>query len=176
MTWASTMINTFILIGSCDPYGLNKEAKNKEVVKIVNFAEENKKDPYELLAIAITESSLNPKAFSHTRDSGLFQINCKWWYKKFKFKSRKSCERLILQPIRNISAGSFILNHYRNKYKQCKGKLAYRCYNGGPGWPRSKNKHKIIKYQRRVLERKFTLHKYYKEMIETMRSNYQRRS
>lgn len=176
MTWASTVLNTFLLIGSCDPYGLKKETKHKEVVKIVKFAEENKKDPYELLAIAITESSLNPKAFSRTRDSGLFQVNCKWWYKKFNFKSKKACESLMLRPHQNISAGSFILHYYRNKYKQCKGSNAYRCYNGGPGWPKSKNRHKIVKYQQKVDKRKFILHKYYKDLIEQIRQDYRRES
>ena len=176
MEWLTSIMQLSLLVGACDPYGLHKERKKKHAIEIIKQADKAKVDPYELLAIAITESAMNPKAYSHTKDTGLFQVNCKWWYKKFKYKNIKACEKALFEPTLNISKGIHILTHFRNNYSQCRGTLAYRCYNGGPGWPRSKNKHKIIKYQRRVLERKFTLHKYYKEMIETMRSNYQRRS
>ena len=77
-----------------------------------------------------------------------------------------------MNPDLNIKKGIYILNYFRDNYKQCKGSSAYRCYNGGQGWPRSKNKQKIIKYQRKVSERKAILLKYYKEDIETLREKY----
>ena len=67
MEWVVTFINAAILAAACDPYGLNRKSKHKHVVQIVKFAEYNQQDPYELLAIALTESSLKPKAYSRTR-------------------------------------------------------------------------------------------------------------
>ena len=170
MDWLVSALHVSLLAASCDPYGLEKESKKKYVIEIVRQAESENQDPYELLAIAITESSLNPKAYSHTKDSGLFQVNCKWWYKKFKYKNIKQCETAMLHPGVNITKGIFILNSFRKNYKQCRGTLAYRCYNGGQGWPRSKNKHKIVKYGKKVEQRNRILHKYYRELIETIRA------
>jgi len=176
MEWVVTFINAAILAGACDPYGLNRKSKHKHVVQIVKFAEYNQQDPYELLAIALTESSLKPKAYSRTRDAGLFQVNCRWWQKSLRFKTRKECETQMFKPKVSIKAGSYILNYYRDRYKHCKGDLAYRCYNGGPGWRKSKNKHKIIKYQKKVTKRKENLHKYYKDLVEEIRFRVKKRS
>jgi soluble lytic murein transglycosylase-like protein len=176
MEWVPTFVNAIILMGACDPYGLNRQAKHKQVVNIIKFAENNQQDSYELLAIALIESSLKPRAYSHTRDSGLFQVNCKWWRKSLKYKTIRECEKDMFNPEVSVKAGSHILNHYRNKYKHCKGELAYRCYNGGPGWPRSKNKMKIINYQKKVTQRKKNLYKYYKDLIEQIRSQVRTRS
>ena len=174
------IINGFmhlILLGAtCDPYGIKREEKKKHFVNIIKHAEQKNQDPYELLAIAITESSLKPNAYSHTKDVGLFQVNCRWWYKKFKYKSIKHCESALKDPNLNIQRGIYILNHFRNNYKQCKGNNAYRCYNGGQGWHKSKNKHKIIRYEKKIRERKIVLKKYYTEMIEQIREEFRNRS
>ena len=129
-----------------------------------------------MLAIAITESALKPKAYSHTKYTGLFQVNCKWWHKKFNYRSISVCEKAMLEPKINISKGIYILTHFRNKYSQCRGDLAYRCYNGGQGWIRSRNKHKIIRYSNKVKKRKAILLKYYREFIENIRENLKNRS
>jgi len=165
----TSLLLALTTLSSYDPYGLTSNRKHKYVVQIIEFAEKNSYDPYELLAIAITESSINPKAYSRTKDTGLFQINCKWWYKKFNYRSIPSCERGMLNPSKNIVAATYILTRYGQRYNQCRGDLVYRCYNGGPGWPRSKNKHKIIRYQKVVLERKAFLNKHYKKKIEEIR-------
>jgi len=159
-----------------DPYRLTRSSKIKHVKMIVEYAETNNHDAYELLAIAITESSLNPRAYSHTKDSGLFQVNCRWWYKHFKYKTIKECEAAMFDPDVNIQKAIYILNSFRGKYKQCRKNYAYRCYNGGQGWPRSKNKNKILNYGKKVEERKRVLHKYYKGMIENIRSSIKTRS
>jgi len=176
MEWFSLFINTALLMGACDPYGLHREKKQVYINQIIKQAELQQQDPYELLAIAITESSLNPKAYSRTKDVGLFQVNCRWWYKKFKYDNIKQCEVSLMDPELNISKGIYILTHFRNNYKQCKGEFAYRCYNGGQGWPRSRNKHKIVNYGNKVRQRKKILHKYYKEMIEKVRLHFKTRS
>jgi soluble lytic murein transglycosylase-like protein len=174
------IINVFmhlILLGAtCDPYGIKREEKKKHFVNIIKHAEQKNQDPYELLAIAITESSLRPNAYSHTKDVGLFQVNCRWWYKKFKYKNIKQCETALKNPDLNIEKGIYILNYFRNNYKQCKGNNAYRCYNGGQGWYKSKNKHKIIRYEKKIRERKLVLKKYYTEMIEQIREELKNRS
>ena len=171
---ATTLLGMLIVSSNCDIYGLKKETKSLYVEKIIELAEQKGEDPYELLAIAITESSLKPNAYSHTKDVGLFQINCKWWYKKFKYSSIKTCETGLMNPVKNIQAGIHVLTSYRARYKQCKGVRAYRCYNGGPGWPRSKNISKIKKYELKVRSRKEILHKHYKEHIENVRMKYRR--
>jgi len=159
-----------------DPYNLKNSHKTKYAQEIILQANKNNVLPSEALAIAQTESGFNPKAYSHTKDVGLFQINCKWWYKKFKYKNIKSCEKALFDPGLNISKGIYILTHFRNNYTQCRGSLAYRCYNGGQGWPRSKNKQKIINYSNKVRERKLKLHKYYTKFIEDIRIKLKNRS
>jgi hypothetical protein len=59
-----------------------------------------------------------------------------------------------------------VLTYFRNNFKQCKGNLAYRCYNGGQGWQRSKNKNKIINYSNAVLRRKRKVEQHYKIFIQ----------
>ena len=176
MEWIVSFLHLSLLVTACDPYGLHKKNKQFYVKKIIREAEKNHQDPYEVLAIAITESSLNPKAYSHTKDTGLFQINCRWWHKKFEYKTIKECEKGMLNPDVNIAAGFRVLNYFRKNYKQCRGKLAYRCYNGGQGWPRSKNKDKILNYSKKVEQRKKLLYKYYKELIENIRLEIRTRS
>ena len=171
---ATALLGMLIISSNCDIYGLKKENKSLYVEKIIELAEQKGEDPYELLAIAITESSLKPNAYSRTKDVGLFQINCKWWHKKFKYSSIKNCEIGLMNPVKNIQAGIHVLTSYRARYNQCKGVRAYRCYNGGPGWPRSKNINKIKKYELKVRSRKEILHKHYKEHIENVRIKYRR--
>lgn len=176
MTTLLSLFCSLAIISAKDPYGLHKESKKVQVKNVIRFAEKSSKDPYELLAIAITESSLNPKAYSHTKDSGLFQVNCRWWYKKFNYPSIKVCEKDMLIPDKNIPAAIYILDSFRKKYKQCRGELGYHCYNGGQGWPRSKNKERILKYGKRIKERKQILHHHYRKMIEDIRLRYRGRS
>tara|TARA_R110000824_G_scaffold127326_4_gene287447 strand:- start:934 stop:1464 length:531 start_codon:yes stop_codon:yes gene_type:complete len=176
MGWLVYGLYVALLAGASDPYGLHQEKKQKYVKKIIKQTEAQGEDPYEFLAIAITESSLKPRAYSHTHDTGLFQVNCRWWYKQFKYKSIKVCKTAMFNPNINISKGIYILTSFRKKYKQCRGNLAYRCYNGGQGWYRSKNKHKIINYAKKVQQRKAMLHKHYKKLIEDIRTNLKNRS
>jgi soluble lytic murein transglycosylase-like protein len=177
MSLISGFLQLTILVGSCcDPYGINRGNKKEHFVNIIKYAEQKKQDPYELLAIAITESSLKPNAYSRTKDVGLFQVNCRWWYKKFGYSTIKKCEASLKDPHLNMKKGVYILNHFRNTYKQCQGNNAYRCYNGGQGWYRSKNKDKIIRYEKKVRERKSILKKYYGETIEQLRERYKNRS
>ena len=91
-----------------DPYRLYSPNKSFYAKEIVQAAANSPIPPAEALAIALTESNLNPRAYSRTKDVGLFQVNCKWWYKKFKYASIKKCEKALLDPFKNIEAGLFI--------------------------------------------------------------------
>lgn len=98
MEWLTSIMQLSLLVGACDPYGLHKENKKKHATEIIKQADEAGADPYELLAIAITESALRPDAYSHTKDTGLFQVNCKWWYKSLNIKiSRLAKRRYLIQ-------------------------------------------------------------------------------
>jgi len=74
-----------------------------------------------LLAIAIVESGLNPKAHSDAGAVGLMQINRKVW---------KLPVRFLENPALNMQLGRAILHHYLNI---CNGNLrcALRRYSGG---------------------------------------------
>lgn len=166
------------LIASFSPFNLEKPPKVKYAKMIIEYAEQHDHDPYELLAIAITESSLKPKAVSWAGAIGLFQVMCKYWAKPLKYDSQEECSEALFKPKTNIQAGVHVLTTYRKKYKQCKGSLAYRCYYAGPRWIHRSNrlKAKIIRYETKVLQKKEMLHKYYTKFIEGVRSNYRRRS
>jgi len=170
------------VIATCvnDPYRITKPAKLKHVKSIVKYAELNNQDPYELLAIAITESNLNPKAVSSAGAIGLFQVMCKFWYKRQGYISIKQCNKELVKPEKNIKAGVDILTTMRRKYKQCKGDLAYRCYFAGPGWrkykPEGKTAKSIIRYEKKVRERRLKLPKYYSDLIKDIRASIKKRS
>ena len=167
-----------MLYASFSPYNLEKPPKVKHAKMIIEYAEQHGHDPYELLAIAITESSLNPKVVSWAGAIGLFQVMCKYWAKPLGYNSNKECSEALFQPKENIKAGVHVLTTYRKKYKQCKDNLAYRCYYAGPRWiyRSDRLKAKIIRYETKVLQRKQMLHKYYTKFIESVRLNYRQQS
>jgi|10_taG_2_1085330.scaffolds.fasta_scaffold38707_4 soluble lytic murein transglycosylase-like protein len=161
-----------------DPLFIKRPSKLKNIQLIVEYAEKNNQDPYELVAIAVTESGLNSRAVSWAGAIGLFQVMCKYWHGPLKYKTIKQCEKALFDPRTNIKAGVHVLTTYRNKYKQCKGDLAYRCYYAGQGWNRRKGrlKQKIAKYEKKVVEKRKMVHKYYSDLIETIRSELKSRS
>jgi len=140
-------------------------ARMKNAKEIIKYAVENGEDPYQLLAIAITESGLNEKAFSRTKDSGLMQVNCRWWWKSLKFKNIKKCRVTMMDNRANIHAGVHILRYFKKNFKQCKGDKVYLCYNGGQRWRNSKNINKIIYYSGKVRWRKNILEKHYSGLV-----------
>ena len=167
-----------VLVASFSPYNLEKPAKAKQVKMIVEYAEKHDQDPYELVAIALTESSLNPKAVSWAGAIGLFQVMCKYWYQPLKYQTIQQCESALFDPHKNVAAGVYVLTTYRKYFTQCKGTLAYRCYYAGQGWTRrtGKLKKKIERYEKKVVHKKGVLHKYYKDLIENIRSKARDRS
>ena len=179
MSWIIIPILQLAIAGSLqDPYRLKKPSKLKHVRSIIKYADSHNQDPYELLAISLVESSFRPKVVSSAGAIGLFQVMCKYWYKSLGYKTIEKCEVALFNPANNIKAGVYVLTAFRNKYPQCKGDLAYRCYYAGAGWIRRKGllAKKIIRYEKKVRERREGLHKYYKKLIENIRANIKKRS
>ena len=167
-----------LLASPSDPYHLTRPSKEPHVKMIVEYAETHDQDPYELLAIAIVESSLRPKVVSWAGAVGLFQVMCKYWYEPLKYKTIKQCNNALLDPYKNMEAGVYVLNTYRRGYKHCKGDLAYRCYYAGGGWIRRKGNlgEKINRYEKKVRLTRDNLHTYYRSLIEDMRLRVRERS
>ena len=155
-----------------DPLYLKSGSKMNNVKIIIHHAEQNNYDPYELLAVASVESSFNSKAVSSAGAVGLFQVMCKFWHKQAGYKTVASCDKGLLDPRANVKMGAKILTLVRNKYPQCAGTLAYRCYFAGHGWKRYKGKtaKQIERYENKVKERLQILKQpHYVKMIEEIR-------
>jgi hypothetical protein len=153
-----------------DPLFLQKPRKIKNIKLIVGYAVEHQQDPYELIAIALTESNLNPKAVSHKGAVGLFQVMCKYWYKPLGYKDVDVCNKRLYEPINNVRAGVKVLTTVRKKYTQCEGELAYRCYFAGQGWTRfgPKTQAAIVRYENKVKEKHRMLLFHYKKFIDRL--------
>ena len=97
-------------------------------------------DPFEIVAIAMVESSLTPTAIGFG-NYGILQINCTVHKRNLKkLFGFKNCRKDMLDMRKNLRASLYILNAFRTKYKRCRGQNAYACYNGGQGWKAVKKK------------------------------------
>jgi hypothetical protein len=106
-------------------------------------------DPYFMVALAWVESRVQTGKVSHTGDYGIFQINYDFWAKKWGYSSRNKFLVDMSSPAHGTIAAVTVLKEMR-KYKSCQGLNLPACYNGGPGWQKSKNKQKIISYATKV--------------------------
>ena len=106
-------------------------------------------DPYFMVATAWVESRLKTGKTSKTGDYGLFQINYRFWGKKWEYKNTRKFLVDMSSAGHGTVAAGVVLKEMR-KYKACQGLNLSACYNGGPGWQKSKNKEKIISYANKV--------------------------
>ena len=106
-------------------------------------------DPYFMVALSWVESRVKAGKVSRTGDYGIFQINYHFWAKRWGYKDRKKFLVDMSSPAHATIAATTVLKEMR-KYKACKGLNLPACYNGGPGWQKSKNKEKIISYANKV--------------------------
>ena len=106
-------------------------------------------DPYFMVALAWTESRLKTGKVSRTGDYGLFQVNYRFWAKRWGYKDRNKFLVDMSSAAHATIAAAVVLQEMR-KYRACQGLNLAACYNGGPGWQKSKNKEKIIKYANTV--------------------------
>jgi len=116
---------------------------------IIDKSIEIKEDPYLMVAIAWVESRIKSGRVSKTGDYGIFQINYRFWGKRFGYRSSKKFLVDMSSPGHSVVAAAVVLKSMR-KYKTCKGLNLPACYNGGPGWQKSKNKTKIMSYVNKV--------------------------
>jgi hypothetical protein len=106
-------------------------------------------DPYFMVATAWVESRLKTGKTSKTGDYGLFQINYRFWGNKWGYKNTRKFLVDMSSAAHGTVAAGVVLKEMR-KYKACQGLNLPACYNGGPGWQKSKNKEKIISYANKV--------------------------
>lgn len=126
---------------------------NPNVDFIIKQSIKNGVNPYEMLAISYTESRFDQNVISRTGDVGLFQINCRVWHKSLGFRNKQECLEGLKDPEENFNAALFVLSK-QDRYRTCKGLRRYNCYNGGPGWMRSKNRKKIEHYRQVIVKRR----------------------
>jgi len=108
-----------------------------------------KQDPYFMVAMAWTESRLRSSRVSKTGDYGIFQINYRFWAKKWGYTNSQKFLIDMASPAHATVAATIVLKEM-GKYKACKGLNLPACYNGGPGWQKSKNREKIMRYANKV--------------------------
>jgi hypothetical protein len=106
-------------------------------------------DPHYMVALAWTESRLKSTKVSRTNDYGIFQVNYRFWGKKWGYTKRQKFLVDMASPGHATVAAAVVLKEMR-KYKACQGLNLAACYNGGPAWQSSKNKEKIIRYANQV--------------------------
>tara|TARA_Y100000592_G_scaffold25630_1_gene40438 strand:- start:2270 stop:2755 length:486 start_codon:yes stop_codon:yes gene_type:complete len=106
-------------------------------------------DPYFMVATAWVESRLKTGRVSKTGDYGLFQINYRFWGKRWGYKNTRKFLIDMSSAAHGTVAAGVVLKGMR-KYKACQGLNLPACYNGGPGWQKSKNKEKITSYANKV--------------------------
>ena len=106
-------------------------------------------DPYFMVAVAWVESRVKTGKVSNTGDYGIFQINYRFWGKKWGYKDRNKFLVDMSSAAHATIAAVTVLKEMR-KYKACAGLNLPACYNGGPRWQKSKNKEKIISYANKV--------------------------
>ncbi len=116
---------------------------------IIDKSLDIKEDPYFMVSVAWVESRLKTGRVSSTGDYGLFQINYRFWGRAWGYKSRQKFLVDMSNPTNATIAAAVVLKEMR-KYKSCAGLNLAACYNGGPGWQKSKNKEKIVSYANKV--------------------------
>ena len=108
-----------------------------------------KEDPYFMVSLAWVESRLKTGRVSRTGDYGLFQINYRFWGKKWGYTDRNKFLVDMSSAHHSTIAAGVVLQEMR-RYKSCAGLNLPACYNGGPAWQKSKNKEKILQYATKV--------------------------
>ncbi len=106
-------------------------------------------DPYFMVSLAWVESRLKTGRISKTGDYGIFQINYRFWGRKWGYKSNQKFLVDMSSAAHAAVAAGVVLQEMR-KYKSCRGLNLPACYNGGPRWQKSKNKEKIMRYATEV--------------------------
>lgn len=127
---------------------------------ILEVADQQKFDKHLMLTIAFKESSFYANLSSSTGDYGLFQINARWWYKFLGYTTKKDFVKYNMDPRVSAENAVKVIKDLM-RYKTCKGDDIFACYNGGPGWRKSKNSAVIERYKQESLRiRRLVTEKY----------------
>jgi len=100
---------------------------------IIKYSNENKIDPYLVLAIIKAESGFDPNAKSHKNAIGLMQITektGKWGAESLNIKGFKTSD--LYDPEINIMIGCWYINTLLKEFNNNED-LAIAAYNGGSG-------------------------------------------
>lgn len=116
---------------------------------IIDKSVELGQDPHFMVAIAWVESRVLGNRVSHTGDYGVFQINYRFWGRKWGYTSRKKFLSDMSDPANATVAAAVVLKEMR-RYRSCQGLNLPACYNGGPNWQNSKNVEYILRYANKV--------------------------
>ena len=130
------------------PSYFNSEQQTNTIL-IIKKAKELGEDPYYLVATAWVESRIKASKVSHTGDYGIFQINWRFWAKKWGYTSKRKFLVDMSNPEHGTVAAVVVLKEMR-RYEACRGLNLPACYNGGPSWQRSKNIKAILRYANNV--------------------------
>ncbi len=138
------------------------------VQTMIVHAEAGGIDPYTFISLAWVESNIRPDVASPTGDFGLFQVNCKLWWRPMGFISWSECKKAMFDPAVNTAAALQIFILFSG-WETCRGSMIFQCYNGGPGWMDSENREQIERYATRAKDvlRRLKLH--YTRWIERCR-------
>lgn len=137
----------FLYLGAPAYYTPAQLAVAEDIIKEAN---RQGADPHFLVSVAWAESRLQTDAASATGDVGVFQINWHWWGKRqWGYTSFADFRRDMHNITHATRAATRVLTNLRT-YKACQGKNLAACYNGGPGWRRSKNLAAIQAYRKKV--------------------------
>jgi hypothetical protein len=144
------MVAAFISLVLASNFPLHFTAEQEYNARIVvEQAHKLGEDPYHLMATAWVESRLIGSRVSSTGDYGIFQINYRFWARRWGFTDVNKFWLSMLNPNHATIAAVTVIREMR-KYKTCVGDKLAACYNGGPSWQKSKNRHKILAYARKV--------------------------
>ena len=140
--------SALILLAITFPTYFDSEQQTN-AIRIIKKAKEIGEDPYYLVATAWVESRIKAGRISHTGDYGIFQINWRFWARKWGYTSKQKFLRDMSDPDHSTVAAAVVLKEMR-KYEACQGLNLPACYNGGPRWQKSKNIKAIIRYANNV--------------------------
>ena len=101
------------------PSYFNKEQELNAAV-IIDKSLHIGEDPYFMVATAWVESRLKAGKVSRTSDYGLFQINYRFWGRKWGYKDRNKFLKDMSNPYHAVIAATIVINEMK-RYKACDG-------------------------------------------------------
>ena len=111
--------SALIFLAITFPTYFDSEQQTNAII-IIKKAKEIGEDPYYLVATAWVESRIKAGRISHTGDYGIFQINWRFWARKWGYTSKQKFLRDMSDPDHSTVAAAVVLKEMR-KYEACQG-------------------------------------------------------